>query len=1458
MPSQSLRSAASLILSVALSAGIGAMLARAQEAQDPQVLARQIEQFAQAGKYTDALALQRRVAADTEKAETATAGAPGDKTAGELVSVAWYALLARRFNEALAASDRAHLLAPTDLAAEINRAHALLFTGRLREARAIYFAHKGRPMSLTNDQMWEDVIADDVAALTKDGIQSPILAHINAKLGGKSSAIDIDLTELRERIKELDRTGSYKEAEASANKYVTLVRERYTENHPKFATAIYWQAYTFESQRRYAEAEPLFKRALAIDEKTLGPDHQDVGEVLSNLAILYVAQGRYAEAEPLFKRAVLIREKVLGPDDISVAASLKNLTELYAIQNRYAEAELDGRRALAILEKKLGLEHPSLAAPLFELALVFKNLNRSAEAEPLVKRSLAIQEKALGPDHPDVATTLDYLAGVYQSLARYADAEPLLKRVLAIREHTPGADLEVASALQNLALLYMVQGHFGDAEPLFKQGLAIREKVLGPNNSDVAAALNGIASAYVLGGHFDEAEPLLKRSLAIQEKLLGPDHPDVASALYFLATQYQNQSRSAEAEPLLKRALSVKEKFLGPDSIDVGYVLNNLAAVYMFEDRYGEAEPLVKRSLAIFEKALGPDNRVVATNLNNLAFIYDGQNRLAEAEPIYKRALSIKENALGPDHFEVGTVLNNLALLDVKQGRLAEAEPLYQRALAIKEKALGPDHPDVGSTLNNFAGLYLARRDWARAIDFGRRSTAVLIRRTQRGTDTVGQALTGKRPGDAQQLSKAFFRLIKASNGLVSDAGNTDVGLPVEMFQMAQWALASDAAQSLSQMAARAAKGDAGLGTLIRERQDLVVEWEKRDQDRSAAVAQTPDKRDRQAEAENIARLDAIDGRIASIDKRLAANFPDYAAFANPAPASIADIQAVLHPDEALVMFLDTTEDPPLPEETFIWVVTKTDTRWVRSELGTPELSREVYALRCGLDYDGAWRTADSSCAPLLATSYGSLDYRSGKPLPFDLARGNKLYRTLFGQIEDLIKNKHLLIVPSGPLTQLPFQVLVKSLPRDVSAVERTRDVTRLGTQFANLSVEERERLRLNADNGVRIVSVMPDTAAASVDLKPEDIVLSLDGVKITTAQQLFEAIQSRAPGTSVQIGILRGDSERVIAVTLGASTIREWIPRFLANGEGKNIDWLIRDHTITVLPSVYSLKALRQLAKQSGASEPYIGFGNPLLDGEPTRFKEDAEAAKLAREKRCDPTLRGRVASLLGMRGGTRAMTRSGGGVDVTDVRTWAPLPETADELCDVALDLGVNPQTHLYLGAKATEAEVKRLSAEGALAKYRIVHFATHGAVAGQVSRTVEPGLLLTPPEKASEMDDGYLSASEAAALKLDADWVILSACNTAAGAAKGAEALSGLARAFFYAGDRSLLVSHWEVASESTVKLITKAVDELKRYPKIGRAEALRRSMLSMIDSGKDYEAHPAFWAPFVLVGEGGAAR
>jgi hypothetical protein len=173
-------------------------------------------------------------------------------------------------------------------------------------------------------------------------------------------------------------------------------------------------------------------------------------------------------------------------------------------------------------------------------------------------------------------------------------------------------------------------------------------------------------------------------------------------------------------------------------------------------------------------------------------------------------------------------------------------------------------------------------------------------------------------------------------------------------------------------------------------------------------------------------RLAAIDARLDAISQRFTTDFSDYAALASPAPASVADVQAELGTDEALVLFLDTAEWKPLPEECFVWVVTKTDLRWVRSELGTAALTREVAALRCGLDA-AAWDGEGAQgCAKALDIPLAS---QAPNPLPFDHARAHKLYTGLFGQVRDLIKGKHLLIVPSGTLTQLQFQALVIEPP---------------------------------------------------------------------------------------------------------------------------------------------------------------------------------------------------------------------------------------------------------------------------------------------------------------------------------------------------------------------------------------------------------------------------------------------
>ena len=282
---------------------------------------------------------------------------------------------------------------------------------------------------------------------------------------------------------------------------------------------------------------------------------------------------------------------------------------------------------------------------------------------------------------------------------------------------------------------------------------------------------------------------------------------------------------------------------------------------------------------------------------------------------------------------------------------------------------------------------------------------------------------------------------------------------------------------------------------------------------------------------------------------------------------------------------------------------------------------------------------------------------------------------------------------------------------------------------------------------------------------------------------------------------------------------------------EFASLDWLIRKYAVTVLPSIASLKILREEKSTVAAIKPMIGFGDPVFDRTtPTPGRQHVSALN-----RSLPSF-------------YRGMT-----ADAKALAELSALPETGDELRAVAEILGAGPGD-IKLGEAASVTTVK----SERLDTYRVVYFATHALVAGDVESIAkvkaEPALVLSIPDKPTEEDDGLLKASEVAMLKLNADFVVLSACNTAAGDKPGADALSGLARAFFYAGAKSLVVSHWEVDSEATVALMDGLFGALKANPGLSHAEALRMSMLRMIANSSEPElAQPQFWAPFVVVGE-----
>ncbi len=336
----------------------------------------------------------------------------------------------------------------------------------------------------------------------------------------------------------------------SAQHCAALVDE-YGLSFPEAARLLNEAGLYLKQRARYTEAEPLYRRALAIWEKALGPDHPQAATSLNNLAGLLQATNRLSEAEPLCRRALAIWEKALGPDHPQVAIGLNNLAQLLQATNRLIEAEPLMRRALEIDERSYGPDHPNVAIRLNNLADLLRVTNRVGEAEPLMRRALEIDERSYGPDHPDVAIDLNNLAQLLQDTNRLSEAEPLYRRALAIWEKALGPDHpQAAIGLNNLARLLQDTNRLGEAEPLYRRALEIGEKTLGPDHPSVAIRLNNLAQLLKATNRLGEAEPLMRRALTIFEKSLGRDHPSRVTVRGNLAALLRQMGKVEEAGKL--------------------------------------------------------------------------------------------------------------------------------------------------------------------------------------------------------------------------------------------------------------------------------------------------------------------------------------------------------------------------------------------------------------------------------------------------------------------------------------------------------------------------------------------------------------------------------------------------------------------------------------------------------------------------------------------------------------------------------------------------------------------------------------------------------------------------------------------------------------------------------------------------------------------------------------------
>jgi CHAT domain-containing protein/tetratricopeptide (TPR) repeat protein len=369
--------------------------------------------------------------------------------------------------------------------------------------------------------------------------------------------------------------------------------------------------------------------------------------------------------------------------------------------------------------------------------------------------------------------------------------------------------------------------------------------------------------------------------------------------------------------------------------------------------------------------------------------------------------------------------------------------------------------------------------------------------------------------------------------------------------------------------------------------------------------------------------------------------------------------------------------------------------------------------------------------------------------------------------------------------------------------------------------------------------------AATILDIPPFDLAQAYElyGLLLKPVEAGWKPANSLIVVTNGAIGLL----PLSLLPTAPAQVTSNAEPLF---AEYRGVPWLARTHAVTMVPSAAALRTLRQLPPGSQGREQMIGFGDPIFSK--AQADEESQGPAAAPIQVAEATTRGLPLK--------RRSSPQLDGVDSADLAQLPRLPDTAEELKSIALALEADPSKVLKLGATANERTVKTTD----LSKYKIIVFATHGLIPGELNGLTQPALALSAPDVAGVDGDGLLTMEEILALKLDADWVVLSACNTATGAGAGAEAASGLGRAFFYAGTRAILVTNWAVHSASARALVSDLFHRQAADSKMSRAEALRQAMTGLID-GPGYQdeqgktlfsyAHPLFWAPYTIIGDGG---
>ncbi|SNS19570.1 Tetratricopeptide repeat-containing protein [Sphingomonas laterariae] len=710
-----------------------------------------------------------------------------------------------------------------------------------------------------------------------------------------------------------------------------------------------------------------------------------------------------------------------------ITAALETATA----ERRWADAVALGKQALAIEETTAGPDHPEVAGTQALIAGWLANQDKFAEADPYYQRSYAIFAKRLGDGHPLTMTAANNLATNYQALGRFADAQPIYQQVLDASIATYGAKHKrVALAYNNLGFNLARQGRYAEAKAYYDKALATADGAMAADDVDRALILNNVAASLDALGRPIEAEPLYRQALALRLAKLGDKDPRVAVSYNNLGYNLNAQGRYPEAGPAYRRALDIRVA-RDPQARATATSYNNVAHNLNRQGRYAEAAPLYARALAIWEKTYGPDHPITAIGLSNVAVNMERMGKAADAQPLFERALKIRQATLGATHPDIATGQIKLAHDLASQKKYAQAAPLYEQGVAARRSLLGPQHPALAEALTDQADMLADMGPAQRGKAVASAREAVEIVRLRRAARLSGEA-AGEAGGIQQTLARvgaedatridplagAFGSMLRAAWLRGGDAAGEAPALRAEAFTAAQDLGTSAAAQTMAQTAARFAAGSDTLAGQVRRQQDLSAKAREIDARLLDALTKGDVARANAARTE----LASTAASLSAANRQLRKDYPDYAELVQPGALSIAEAQARLKPDEAVLLVISSGAD------VYSFAVTKENAAWARADGAAPRIAKGVERLRCQVDTLTCPRSASDvdlnagapANSPFVAKGYPA----------FDRPTAYALYRDLVAPVEATLQGRRTVyVVTSGALAGLPLGLLPTAAP---------------------------------------------------------------------------------------------------------------------------------------------------------------------------------------------------------------------------------------------------------------------------------------------------------------------------------------------------------------------------------------------------------------------------------------------